>query len=736
MTTSNFHPVAETDPGYGQLFAVLMRRRFWLLGVFCGVLSIAAVLTLLAKPTYQSSMQLLIEPNYQGKKDASGESSGSESQFADSNVELDNATQLSLMKSSQLIQKAVPLLRSQYPDIKAEDIQKSLELTQVVADKGNEKVSTKIFKAVYTDTDAVKTQRVLKAIQKVYQDYNLEQQELRLSKGLAFINKQLPQVRAKVNQAESALEKFRRSQDVIDPEVQGKGAIEALNAVAQDQRTNLAQLQELQARYATLQQQLARSPQAALVASRLSQSTRYQTLLNEIQKTELDLAQARVRFRDNTPFVQQLLEQRQRQIALLQQEVGRVLRGNANQVDANGEQLLRQGQLGETDLKLTTDLVEAQANLRALSAKAQSLTQSEQQLRRELKRYPTLLAEYNRLQPEVEVNRVTLEQLLKARQELGLEIARGGFDWQVVEQPQPGVKIGPDLKRNLLLGAVAGLMLGTVAAFGREGIDDAVHTSDDLTKQVALPLLGMIPEVPQAEITQPLHLPFRKPQALPPVTIRVIQWPPFRESLDLIYKNIQLLNSDFPFKSLVITSALAGEGKSTLALGLAISAARLHQRVLLIDADLRCPSLHKQLNLPNERGLATLLASETTISGPSDIQPSISYNNHNISILTAGPTPSDPAKLLSSRRMGELMAAFEQTYDLVLMDAPPVLGMVDAILAASFCSGVVTVGRIGQVTRTELTQATAMLNKLNVIGVIANGATPSTYGYAAYDRKA
>jgi Mrp family chromosome partitioning ATPase len=86
--------------------------------------------------------------------------------------------------------------------------------------------------------------------------------------------------------------------------------------------------------------------------------------------------------------------------------------------------------------------------------------------------------------------------------------------------------------------------------------------------------------------------------------------------------------------------------------------------------------------------------------------------------------------------MGELMAAFEQTYDLVLMDAPPVLGMVDAILAASFCSGVVMVGRIGQVTRTELTQATAMLNKLNVIGVIANGATPSTYGYAAYDRKA
>jgi len=373
---------------------------------------------------------------------------------------------------------------------------------------------------------------------------------------------------------------------------------------------------------------------------------------------------------------------------------------------------------------LTTQLVEARVAVQALKARQQSLAQSEQRLKAQQKQFPRLLAEYGRLQPKVQVDRQTLEQLLKARQELALEIARGGFDWQVVEEPKSGILVGPSWKKNLALGVFGGLILGCFAAFAREAFDDAVHTSDELKKQVSLPLLGITPAVP---ITA------QKSNSLLPEAAPVIQWQPFREAMDLIYKNLQLLNPDFPLRSLVITSALAGEGKSTLALGLAMSAGRLHQRVLLIDADLRRPSLHKQLNLPNERGLSTLLASDAPIEDGDDVPISATYNN--ISILTAGPTPTDPAKLLSSRRMGELMTAFEQTYDLVLLDAPPVLGIVDTILAASFCGGVLLVGRIGQVTRTELNQATTMLSKLNVIGVIANGASDSVMTYSSYEKR-
>ncbi len=717
VTESNFNVVAQADPGYGQIFSILMRRRFWLLGVSCGVLFLAAVLTLLSKPTYESSMQLLVEPNYQGKRDTKAQS-----EYADPGVEVDYATQLNVMRSPLLLQQTVDLLRPDYPNLTVKELKKYLVLTQVVEDK----VNTKIVKAVYTDHDPIKTQKVLNALETVYQVYNRKQQQQRLNKGLEFINVQLPQVRDDVQRAEAKLERFRKKQNLIDPGQQATAISTSLNAIGQERQAAHTQYKDYEARESALQQKIGQSPQDALITSRLSQSSRYQTLLNEFQKTELALAQQRAVFTDKDPRVQILIDQSQRQRDLLQNEVKRVLGDQAAQLKSTGQGFLGQGQFGGIDQNLTAQLVEVQTNLRALIARDQSLVQSEKKLRNQLNQFPALLAEYNQLQPEVQVNRDKLEQLLKARQDLSLELARGGFVWQPLEAPLLGLKIGPNLERNLLLGLVAGLMLGCVAAFVREMMDDAVHTTDELEKQLELPLLGMTPELPKDRAGEPvIKLPLGKPQFLSPWTIQVSNWPPSWESLDLIYKNIELLNSVSAFKSLMITSALAGEGKSTLAVGLALSAARLHQRVLLIDADLRCPSLHKQLNIPNEQGLSTLLTSDVPIPTPNSVELSGSC----IDILTAGPTPEDPPNLLSSQRMRQLMARFEQNYDLVLLDAPPVLGLVDAILAGSFCSGVVLVARIDQVTRTEVTQAKAMLSKLNVIGVVANGISGPTSGY-------
>ncbi|MFB2938184.1 GumC family protein [Aerosakkonemataceae cyanobacterium BLCC-F154] len=727
VNANNWNTTAETEPGYGQLLAILIRRRYWLLSVFSVVLAITTVITLTTKPTYKSSMQLLVEPNYQGKQEGT---KNAENEFADSNVEIDYATQLNLMRSSQLIQKAVNLLRPQYPKIKVKDLKDSLVVNQLEEDK----VNTKIFEVTYIDNDPIKTQNVLETIKRVYQDYNREQQQLRLTRGLAFIDTQLPSMRENTARTEAALDKFRKNQNFIEPELQARALIESLKDVQYELRTARAQYQEAQARFQILQQQVKRSPQDAVVSSRLSESNRYQTLLNEIQKIDLELAKERQRFTDDNPYIQNLLEQRRRQLALLQKEQQTVQGNNILNSNVPNTNLMQQGQLGKLDVNLSQKLLEEQTNVQGWQAKVQTLTQKAQEIQAQLQRFPGMLSEYNRLEPEVKLNRETLEQLLKARQELSLEIARGGFDWQLVEEPQLGLKIGPSIKRNLLLGAVVGLMLGGIVAFIREMIDDAVHTSDELKKQVDLPLLGIIPQLTPQIRTEPIiHLPFRQQPILASSTIELINWQPFRESLDLIYQNIQLVNSAGSLKSLVITSALAGEGKSAIALGLAISAARLHQRVLLIDADLRRPSLHKELNLPNDRGLSTLLTSDVSLRDETNIQISRQYNN--ISILTAGPTPLDPAQLLSSQRMRELMANFEQTYDLVLLDAPPVLGIVDSILTASFCNGVVLVGRIGRVTRSELNQATNMLNKLNVIGVVANGAEVFSNGYGSYPQQ-
>ncbi|MBR8833860.1 MAG: polysaccharide biosynthesis tyrosine autokinase [Stigonema ocellatum SAG 48.90 = DSM 106950] len=718
------NPVVEEEPGYGQLFAVLIRRFPWFLVVFIASIAAAGVITKKTPPTYKSSMQLLIEPNYQGKKAGSG----TESQFTDPSIEIDAATQLNVMQSSRILQKAVDKLKLEYPDMTVADLKRSLVLTQV---KGkDDAVATKIFKIDYTDKNPNKTQQVLATVRQVYLDYNKEQQKNRLDKGLQVIGEQLKKVRNEVTTAEAYLQRFRSSNNLIDPETEARNIEGALSAIQQERRTTRSQFEEGVARYKSLQQQLQSTPQNALVEARLSQSTRYQGLLNEIQKTELLVAQARLTLTDEHPAVKKLTEQLALQKALLQQEQRRTLGGASAPVNTQPDSLLEQGQKSQIDLNLAGQLVDTQTAMVSLSARDQVLAKKELELSTQLKRFPLLLAEYGRLQPQIQLGRERLQQLLKAEQELRQEIAKGGYEWQVVEEPQIGSFMGPDIKQNLMLGAVVGLMLGGIAAFVREAADDSVHTTAELEKQVSLPLLGTTPNLP---LTKPresvFKLPFGKPEVSAPWTIQVMQTPPRWESLDLIYKNIELFNSVTTLKSLMITSALPDESKSSLALGLAMSAARLHKRVLLIDANLRVPSLHKHLNLPNEQGLSTLLASDITLPNQLSVQ---SSGSSYIDILTAGPQPTDPANLLSSPRMQELITKFEDNYDLVLIDAPPVLGLVDAMLTGSYCRSVVLVASIGRVTRAQLAQTTAMLSKLNLIGVVANGVSNSNSTFVPY----
>jgi polysaccharide biosynthesis transport protein len=720
--------MAEPDLGYGQLFGVLIRRRLWLIsGILLGM-TLGGIVGYRAKPTFTSSLQMLVEPNYRSRKADAGK------EFSDVQVEVDMGTQTELLKSTKLVQQAMRKLQPQFPEMDPAQPQaiggfkQALQVGQLA---NKDKTATKIVQVSYVSEDPGKAQIVVQALQKVYQDYNLEQQRDRLAKAQAFVTKQLPETVNKVKQAESRLEQFRREQELLDPAVQGQALEGSINRIVQEQQVNRTKLRELQQRYSDLQQRIGLAPEQAVLASRLSQSGRYQSLLNEIQKTELALAQQELRFRPGTPEVDQILDLRQQQIALLNTEVGRVIGTSGG----NSSQLLRSGQLGGLDMNLISQLVSTQIELQGETARYQNLAIEEQGVRQELQRFPQLLAIYNRLLPDIALNRGTMQQLLQAQQDIGSDIARGGYDWQVVEEPQVGLQSAPSLNRFLLLGTVAGLMVGGMIAFAREAIDDAVHSSEDLQKQVTLPLLGMVPGM---RLSQNMpQLPFGKPATLTAGTAMIINWQPFRDAVDLLYQNMQLLHPDGALKSLVVTSALSGEGKSTLALALAMSAARLNKRVLLIDADLRRPSLHKLLNLSNVQGLSSLLRSNTPIVELAAAQ--AASNQSNLAIITAGPSPSDPAKLLSSQRMQALISSFEQNYDLILIDAPPVLGMVDAVLASACTTGTLLVGRLDQVTRSELNQAMAVLKPLNVIGVIANGAdspsvdvnyTPNAYATA------
>jgi len=718
---SNKSAIAEQDPGYGKIFAVLVRRRFWLLGGISLGLLIAVFMNISSKPRYTSSMRLLVESTYKSNS----------SSFIDSNVQIDYATQLTLLQSSLLFQKAADLLTAEYPGISSNELQ-SLKIGML----GGKDTPTKIVEVQYTALDPVKTRQVLRAFQKVYTDYNREQQEKRLQNGLAGIDEQVVNVRKSIADIAGAIEEFRRKNNLFDATQRVTEVTAALSGIEQQQRNTKLELEQTTTRLTSLQQKLNLSSQDAVLLTRLNQSQRYQALVSEMQSIEVALNREKARFQPANPIVEALELRFNQQQASLEEERRSIL-GNANlSVSTSVSSKWNNDQLSGVDSLLANQIVETQTQTTLLQARLDSLADQEKLLRSEIERLPKLLGEYESLKPKLQIQQDTLQTLLKNRQEVSLEIARGGFDWQIVEEPTLGFTDAADsLRKNLLLGIVAGLFIGGIAAFIRDMQDDTMHTYNDLEQQISsLSLLGVTPQYFQSEESNSNFLPqFLKGQSVSPLTIEIVQWLPFRESLDLIYKNIQLNNysqeaysQEATLRSLVVTSALPEEGKTTIALGLATSAARLHKRVLLVDADMRSPTLHKQLNLPNERGLSTLLASNGSIDSRDVIQSS----NSTIDILTSGPIPSDSVTLLSSEWMQKLISSFEQDYDLVIIDSPPILGTVDTIQIASCCGGVVAVARIDRITRGEFSQAITVLQKLNLIGVIANGVKELPHSYS------
>ncbi|MDJ0737736.1 MAG: polysaccharide biosynthesis tyrosine autokinase [Nostocaceae cyanobacterium] len=709
-----------------QISQIIQRRRWLIVGISCTIMSLTGLMAFSTKPIYKSSIQMMISSNLsQGETD----SKVTKLKLKD----IDFSSQKKLMLSGKLLKQAVDLLRSQYPNLTVEDIKsnkvgkpQALNITRVENGNVGNQNFAQVFEVYFQDEDPVKVQKVLQTLAQVYEEYNKKQQQDRVNQGLSFVNNLLPSIQKQVREAEQKLEKFRQRNNFLDPQVQSKILLESLAEVQKQLQTTRAQIQDLQARYNNLKEKLPSSPQKSLIAFRLSQSSRYKTLVNEIQKSELALAQARKRYTDDAPAIKQLLQERQTQINLLREEVKQALGEEASESIMSGKTLVAQGQLGTGEIKLVQDLIEIQTTIIGLIANEKSLIKSEQKLHTELKKYPQLIAEYNRLLPEVETRRQTLEQLLQKQQSVALNIAQSGFDWQVLDVPQQ-ISLGSDRRLFYLLSTVLlAPILGIAVALIWELCDEVIYSARDLQKLTEHQFLGTVNKLKIGVRQQKLSsLPFVGRKILGASKLNAITSLGCNESLDMVYQNIQILNSKLPLKSLMLTSAKPGEGKSTLALGLALSASRMHQRVLVIDANLHHPHLHTILELDNEWGMSLLLLDETNNSWEEYIQPI----HPAIDILTAGPLPEDSAKLLTSPRMQELISMFEKTYDLILIDVPPILDTVDGRIMAPLCNGTILVGRIGQVTKTEITQATEILSGLNLIGIVANDANSSIKAY-------
>jgi capsular exopolysaccharide synthesis family protein len=190
------------------------------------------------------------------------------------------------------------------------------------------------------------------------------------------------------------------------------------------------------------------------------------------------------------------------------------------------------------------------------------------------------------------------------------------------------------------------------------------------------------------------------------------------EAYRTLRTNIQFSSLDRQFRTLLVTSSAAGEGKSTALANLAVTMAQAEQRVILVDCDLRRPSLHTIFNVPNEQGLTTLMLGE-------DARPAFQPTEvEGLRLLPTGPLPPRPADLLGSRRLEAVIEQLKAEADLVLFDAPPVITVTDAVVLATKVDATLLVARAGKTRRDRAREAVQLLQKVNahIIGVVLTNA--------------
>jgi capsular exopolysaccharide synthesis family protein len=376
-----------------------------------------------------------------------------------------------------------------------------------------------------------------------------------------------------------------------------------------------------------------------------------------------------------------------------------------------------QAQIDELDRQIASEVAlikqSAKAEYEAAVAEERSLAKLVEDLKTEVTDFRNRNIQYTILQREVDTNRSLYEGLLQRYKEIGVAGGVGVNNISIVDAAEvPGSPYTPRLSRNLAIALMLGLMFGGAAAFAREHLDDTFKSPEDVEENLGVPLLGIIPLVDA--IKDPKTL-FDDPRS------------PASEAYRSLRTALQFSTSGGVPKSLLITSSRAGEGKSTTALTLARNFAQLGLRVLLIDADLRKPSLHESLGLDQNVGLTNFLAGSA--------MPPEALQHTDMSGLTAmasGPLPPNPAELLASAKMLSLLTIASQKYDLVIIDGPPVAGLADAPLLSSMAAGTLLVidskGTRRGVAKAALKRLA--FARAQIVGAVINKLDLATTGYS------
>src|SRR5438874_1617669 len=562
----------------------------------------------------------------------------------------------------------------------------------------------------FDSNDAQLSARIANTLAENYIDQNLDARWKATQKAADWLSQQLVGVKAKLEKSEEQLQDYARHNGLVFLETD-KGASEN---VANER---LQQLQEELTKAQTERYQkeaLYRLVQAGDYGSLpgVVENKLIQDLSERLADLKRELAQLSTKFNAEYPRVKEIQSQIDEIEGTLKEERQRAADKITNEYFA----ALRR----ESLVKEALDGQQKQVNLIAEKA-----------------------VQYNILKREVETNKQLYEGLLQRLKEAGVSASLKASNIRIVDPADPPAKPAkPRIPLNLAVGVLLGLGLGISTAFLQERLDDTLKGADDVERLFGLPALALIPSVHHlngdrssvrklldsaSTLRSSQHGTASTPGAY---WHRIDQGGKPQAALVEAFRSLRasvlLSTADHPPGSLLVTSTQPGEGKTTVATNLALSLAQLGQRVLLVDADLRFPSLQSLFGMREKLGLVSYLTGQQ--DWREAVRPS---GSSGLDLLLCGPVPPNPAELLSSKSMGAFLVSAKSEYAFVILDSPPLLTLADIRILASLVDGVLLVVKSGATPREQVMQSQSSIRTAgaNLIGVVLNIVSLHTNGY-------
>jgi capsular exopolysaccharide synthesis family protein len=578
------------------------------------------------------------------------------------------------------------------PDADAIRRRQNMAVGQIMAGLSVQPVGqSSIVRITYSGFDATWAQRVSIAVAEQFEKMTLDMRFSTSTHARDFLQERLDELKLKLEESEKQLIQYAQKEGIVD--------------VDNKQPQVLAEIQGVQSAYSN-----------AVTARLLLEETRRQAQEgdgnslpqvmsdNLIQSARTKLAQLRASYQDKLTVMKPAFPE----MIALQNEISETEKDIRTQIARIKGSINDQYQTAVANEKALGDKV-AQLKADALDLRSRSVA-------------------YTILMREVDTNRSLYDGVLQQYRELGVASDAQSNNISILDKAElPAGPTSPSLRKYLILALLLGVAAAAAAVWLIELLDDTFKSAEDLEEQLGLPTLGVIPL-------------YRDPAKKKSALSEIMEDPtsPIAESYRSLRTAIQFSTSDGAPRSLLITSARPEEGKSTIAVALAFNFGQLGMRVLLLDADLRNPSVHQVMKLENNIGLSNYLSgAHSALADPaSGIVRQTSFPN--LSVLTCGPLPPNPAELLAGPRLGVLLTEAAETFDMVIIDAPPIMGLADVPILSTVVDGTILVIEGAKTRRKLVRDALKRLHfaRARVVGCVLNKYhakhAGDGYGYYGY----